>query len=331
MNKVLDMKSSVIIALLTITSIMVSGCSLSSKKEIVDTPRNVSDYKLIATNLVNVLGSLDSINRIDTTFQMVSPTTPIGKAVFKAVEDQGYGIQIVTGDLGDNFLRYKAEISQTESGLLEIYSLSVANTNIQRQYGIVDGKTQPTSPVTVRTDSIIDGELDDSLFDVLLERSVSSVVEINTSVPEVVVFNERKNNPFDTAVPLRNVREIEESNYQNTFEEYEDVARKNLTFGNDSLVLGSENKNILNDLVSNLNPDTDIVSVIGCSHGKTSFNNGNQLLAEGRAQRVTESLMFAGLDPDLIFDEACWDSEYFDEQAPRRGVMVTHKRLKNKG
>jgi len=315
--------------LLVLFTAVASGCSITGPKG--NGSKSNLNYSLIAENLVDVLASLESNNRINTTFQMVSPSTPIGKAVYKAVEDEGYGIQIVSGDIGDNFLRYKAEISQTESGLLEVYSLSVANTEIQRQYGIIDGKTSPTSPVTIRTDSAINGQLDDSLFGVLLERSISSVIEVNTAVPQVVVFNERKNNPFDTATPLKNVRDIEESNYQNTFEQYQDVVRLNLRFKNDSLVLGSSNKDRLNQLVNEINPGTDIVSVIGCSHGQTAFNNGNQLLAEGRAQRVTESLMFAGLDPNLIFDEACWDSEYFDEQAPRRGVMVTHKRLKSAG
>jgi len=327
------MKAIVNIFLLISAGAILSGCSFNLSKDLDSTnsPRNKPDYSLIAENLVNVLESVESINRIDTTFQMVEPTTPIGEAVFKAVEDKGYGIQIVAGDLGDNFLRYKAEISQTESGLREIYSLSVANTEVQRQYAVVDGTTRPTSPVTVRTNSVIDSDLDDSLFGVLLERSVSSVIEVNAVVPQVVKLNERKVNRLDTAKPLRNVREIEESNFSNTFADYNDVARKNLTFANDSLVLGSENKEILNQLANNINPETDIISVIGCSHGRSQFANGNQLLAEGRAQRVTESLMFAGLDPDLIFDEACWDSEYFDEQAPRRGVIVTHKRLKNQG
>lgn len=329
------MKSAAFILLLTILGVVMSGCATSSDtKEVTDSARDVPEYSLIAENLVNVLGSLDSIDRINTTFQMLMPTTPIGKAVFKAVEDQGYGIQIVEGDLGDNFLRYKAELSQTESGLLEVYSLSAANHSVQRQYAVIDGKTTPTSPITVRTDSVIESDLDDSLFGVLLDRAVSSVIEINTAVPEVVVFNEQDDGHGTQFAPVRtlsNFRNLEQSNYQSTFDEYVDVSQQILAFVNDSLILGIKNKNKLNALASQINPETDIISVIGCSHGRTQYENGNQLLAEGRAQRVTESLMFAGLDPELIFDEACWASEYWDEGAPRRGVVVTHKRLKDQG
>ena len=124
-----------------------------------------------------------------------------------------------------------------------------------------------------------------------------------------------------------NVRDLEQSNYARLFDAYYDIEQQTLFFPNDSLRLGSENKRKLSELADRINPDTDIVSVIGCSHGQSDIPNGNQVLAEGRTQRVTESLMIAGLDPELILDEACWASEYWDEMAPRRGVMITHKRL----
>lgn len=328
------MKPLSFVLIFTLIGAVISGCSTPKSKEALDSPREIPDYYLIAENLVNVLGSLNSISHFNTTFQMLSPTTPIGKAVFETVEDQGYGIQIVTGDLGNNFLRYKAELSQTENGLLEVYTLSVANHSVQRQYAVLDGRTVPTSAVTVRTDSVIESDLDDSLFGVLLERSVSSVIEINANIANVMVFNEIERSPTERdseLFVLANVRNLERSNFQSTFEKYENVSQQTLTFANDSLVLGNGNKNRLNQLVAQIQPETDIVSVIGCSHGSTQYENGNQLLAEGRAQRVTESLMFAGLNPDLIFDEACWAADYWDEKAPRRGVMVTHKRLKKNG
>ena len=124
-----------------------------------------------------------------------------------------------------------------------------------------------------------------------------------------------------------NVHDLQQSNYVEVFNDYYDVEQQTLFFPNDSLRLGNENKRKLNQLAGRVDPETDIVSVIGCSHGDSSIPNGNQILAEGRTQRVAESLMIAGLDPDLILDEACWASEYWDEMAPRRGVMITHKRL----
>ena len=77
-----------------------------------------------------------------------------------------------------------------------------------------------------------------------------------------------------------------------------------------SLRLSDRNKTIPNSLAGRFNPETDIILIIGCSYGNTTLENGNQLLAEGRAQRVTESLMFAGVDPDAIKDETCWTAGY---------------------
>lgn len=312
------------------------GCSLWPMKNI-ESEDDVPDYALIAENLVDVLGSLDAFDRIDTTFQMLEPSTLIGEAVFKVVDDRGYGIQIVSGDLGDNFLRYKGEISQTESGVLELYSLSVANTKVERQYRVVNGKTLPISPVTLSTDAILEDELDDSRFGERLDRSISSIVQIDTGVPEVIVHDEEQVATSTEVAPVvpvasdRNVYDIRRSNFASVFANYDNVSSQTLVFANDSLVLGEANKSALRQLAAQVNPDTDVVSVIGCSHGNTALANGNQLLAEGRAQRVTESLMVAGLDPDLILDEACWAAGYWDEEAPRRGVMVTHKRLANQG
>jgi len=314
--------------------VTLSGCVSSFSKQTDDGLRKTPDYSLIAENLVHALGSIDSISRINTTFQMLQPTTPIGDAVFNAVKNQGYGIQIVTGDLGNNFLRYKAELSQTESGLQEVYSLAVGDHSVSRQYTVDNGATVPISPVTIQTNGVVESPLDDSLFGLFLENSVSSVIEINTKVPDVVVYKEDNDSADGSQEPLlllKNVYSIQESNFKSIFANYDTVSQQTLIFSNDSLSLGLNNKIKLSNLAVEINPETDIVSVIGCSHGRSSYENGNQLLAEGRAQRVTESLMFSGVDPNLIFDEACWASNYWDEEAPRRGVMVTHKRLKNSG
>jgi len=121
---------------------------------------------------------------------MVPPTTPFGIAVFKTVEDRGYGIQLVTGDLGADFLRYKAEHSQTENGILKAYSLSVGDNSVERQYAVFDGLTAPISPLTLRSNEAVEFEIDDSLFSVALDPGVSSLIRIANGVPEVIVHDD---------------------------------------------------------------------------------------------------------------------------------------------
>lgn len=287
-----------------------------------------NDYALVSKNLVSVMAQLEHTKPLTTTFQMSIPSTPFGNAVFKEIEAQGYGIQLVSGDLGNTFLRYKAEISQSESGYKNSYSLDVSGTSIEREY-ITEGRhIMPSSAVTVKGTHADDLVLDDGLFEYPPDANISHVVIIEDETPEIIFYASSNTEPTiqTQASDLRNVFDMKQSNFKSVFAKYNDVEKQILVFGNDSLVLGPQNKNKIRSLSSRINPDTDIVSVIGCSHGRTSIENGNQILAEGRTQRVKESLLYSGVSAEIILDEACWASKYWDEEAPRRGVMVTHKR-----
>ena len=333
MNRTMKRASDALLMLCFVAA--ASACSVMQDKT--QTGDTDPDYALIVENLLDVLGSDERLHYTRTTFQIVEPKTPVGQALSDKLSEKGYGVQVVPGDVGDNFIRYKAEVSQTEQGAQELYSLAVRNIRVERQYTKVDGKTVPISPVTVTTDEPFEADLDDRLFGVEIDPEISQVLVVDSSAPELVVVNRTEvasdgsgfmNGPA-ISTPLRNVRDITESNFAALFEQYDDVSSMTLIFPNESLTLGERNNTILKSLAGEINPETDLISIIGCSHGRTNFQNGNQLLAEGRTQRVTESLMFAGVKPDLIMDEACWANEYWDERAPRRGVMVTHKRLKS--
>ena len=123
-------------------------------------------------------------------------------------------------------------------------------------------------------------------------------------------------------------RENLESNYVDVFTGYEDLEQSILVFPNDSLSLGDTNKLIIEQYVEMMDPATDILSVIGCSHGQTDINNGNSVLALGRAHRVKEALLFSGVEHDQVLDEGCWAPEAFDAM-PNRGVVLTLKRRVN--
>jgi len=108
---------------------------------------------------------------------------------------------------------------------------------------------------------------------------------------EVIANNQLRIEP---GIADGNVFEVGHSNYSSLFEGYYDIERQTLVFPNDSLRLGQANKEKLLELAERINPETDI--------------------------------------PDLILDEACWaHNKYWDEMAPRRGVMVTHKRKIEEG
>ena len=316
-----------------------SGCS--TLKPLVglqnDEPAQVAvddnGYELIAQNLVGFLAQLETTNPLQTTFQMVKPSTPFGEAVFREIEDRGYGIQLVSGDLGNTFLSYKAEQSQTESGFVNRYSINGKGVSLEREYMTIDNNVMPTSPISVRGSQIHGATPDDEIFEMTPESHISTALELDNGEPEVIVYASLNTGVVEKPKggEFKNVFELKHSNYSSLFASYNDLERHVLVFPNDSLTLGALNKKKISSLANKVDPNRDIVSVIGCSHGKTAIKNGNQILAEGRTNRVRESLMFAGIQADIIYDEACWASKYWDEEAPRRGVMVTHKRIIDKG
>ena len=89
--------------------------------------------------------------------------------------------------------------------------------------------------------------------------------------------------------------------------------------------IGNVNKDLITSYAKAMR-ETDVISVVGCSHGKTDLKNGNQVLALGRAHRVKEALILAGVMHHQILDEGCWASEDFDSVMPARGVLMTLKR-----
>ena len=91
------------------------------------------------------------------------------------------------------------------------------------------------------------------------------------------------------------------------------------------MIMGKTNKLLLRKLENRFNPSTDIISVIGCSHGKTALKNGNAYLATQRAERVKEELVLVGIESDKVLSEGCWASKHFDKM-PSRGVVVSHRR-----
>lgn len=127
--------------------------------------------------------------------------------------------------------------------------------------------------------------------------------------------------------PTMNFKELGRSNFADVLDELGIVRETILTFENDSIFLGETNKAKVRQIVSMFDPDSDIFSVIGCSHGKTNLTIGVEGLALGRASRVVEELVYEGVPETKILDEGCWAGEAYDERMPRRGVVLTLKRV----
>jgi hypothetical protein len=132
--------------------------------------------------------------------------------------------------------------------------------------------------------------------------------------------------PLVTLPKVENVFELGGSNFEDVLARYEVVGEQVLMFPNDSLRLGFTNKQLIQKMVKEFDSDSDVFSVVGCSMGPTNVSGGNAALALGRASRVVEALLFAGVEKDKILDEGCWASGNGLEELPKRGVVLTLNR-----
>lgn len=323
------------ILLVSFLTLGLAGCSTLGLKAPWDKePR--PDYDLIAENLVNSLAQFPHLNPLMATVQLAPPRSRFERQVEDELRDRGYKVERVSGAQGLNRVAPEIRQLKTDAGEQELYVLSVGQVSVERQYEVVADKTVPASKQIIRGSRERKITLDDEIFeiqnseysDVAFEEYEGPDIDDMLAAAKPAGALDWFNRDEESSVIKQNMYETMTSNYRTVFTGYEDVDQSILVFPNDSLRLGDVNKGIIERYVAEMDPETDVLSVIGCSHGETQISNGNSLLALGRANRVKEALLFSGLEHDKILEEGCWAPQLFDEVMPRRGVVLTLKRQK---
>ncbi len=331
--------------------LLVGACSSTGDNAEIPGLLDSRDEAAIAENLVLTIAQVPSLSPLINTVQMSPPVTSFGKRVASLLADNGYGIQTVDGDTGEFFVRYREEEIRSELGLETSFVVAIGDVSVARSFDLSESNNPvPISPLFVAGAPEFDIVLNDEVFE-NVSSEVSYALFDDVSSPQVFDFDTQTTQAItsdddvititgvanNNATPAgtqalspesiirRNVYDIVESNFADIFVDYDDVKSEVLVFGNDSMRLGDNNKRIVQQYVELFNPETDLVSIIGCSHGNTAVRNGNAVLAVGRANRVKEAFLFAGLDDEKVLEEGCWAGEYH-ERMPRRGVLLTLKR-----
>jgi len=304
---------------------------------------------LIARDLVGVLSQIDIIAPSQTTLYASRTADRVGEKMVKALQAAGYKLRLAQAEQEPR-LGYNIQKDEDASYMVVI---SAGPVKVKRNYAIdeVSQTVQPASSIYVLGASSNNIQLNDSIF-ANQQAVVASKPAVKPTTSELPA--EDTQIALATAVPARakiikqpllpkvktnialdsslkpakklNMYETRRSNFDELLGQFDTVRREILVFANDSLVMGEDNKQIAHDIAKRFDADTDVVSVIGCSHGKSALDNGNEKLANGRADRVREEFLVAGLNAELVLHEACWANVHFDEMMPRRGVVVTHKR-----
>lgn len=313
-----------------------SGCNVLGLKAPWD-DSTMPDYPLISDNLVNTVAQIKHLNPLMATVQISKPKTTFDKHIQNELAQRGYKLEPLGRGEGTNAVRSSFREMVDENGVTkDLYVLAIGKVSVERAFETVAGKTVPVSELVVRGSDERTFALNDEIFEVP-DSPFSKVAYEDYQGPQIEDVLKPDASARETGFWLppeknavkRNIYETMTSNYSDVFTGYEDVERSVLVFPNDSLRLGDANKNIIEKYIEQMNPDTDVLSVIGCSHGATNINNGNSLLALGRANRVKEALLFSGIEHDQVLEEGCWAPQTFDEVMPRRGVVLTLKRRKD--
>lgn len=261
----------------------------------------------------------------------------------KLFGNQGFGIQRVSADQGANYVSYTREAINPEAPKEISFSVSVGAVSVARDYRIVSKKmVAPLSvyrlsgtraPVTV-TDvasnrkQVSDPALAQAQYVASLGLDEQAPV-ISLITPELVeqVAAKSINGPSlqalnSSKIEVNNLFYGADSTFSSLLDEYEKVHKQVIIFGNDSMMLGGNNKSLIDHFVENELQQGDVVSLIGCSNGPTALEIGNEGLALGRAKRVTEALLARGVARENVLDEGCWAPVNAEDRFPNRGVVL---------
>jgi len=321
-----------------------------------DVTGDFSRSRLIAADFAATLAQIPETDPAGTVLHTATPASRFGELLLSSLQGAGFDIRL-GDDSSSMWLSYTAEQdAQPTIDNSPVYTFIVAAgaVKLKRSYEVDEFGVRPAGNMFVQGASAADLVSNDSIFDNARPKSESEAIakvdavesESNSLADESLVKKRiqlaatpaqepvqakpgmmQELSVADAANPGPNMYDTRQSKFQDVFENYEVIESSVLVFADDSLVLGNDNKNSIATIAAQFNPQTDVMSVIGCSHGSTKIENGNAYLANNRAIRVKNEFVMVGLNQSKVYQEGCWASEHFADM-PTRGVLVQHRRVR---
>jgi len=286
----------------------------------------------------------------NTTLQMSkSDDDPLLSHFIQEFANSGYGIQRVSADQGSNFFSFTRTEEDSDDGQPLIrFDSSIGAVDMGRDYFVPDDKTVvPASPVRLSGTRIavnVPDESDDTfkalnpansravyVASMNLAEQAPPLISLITDevVDQVATQSTQSTQPAaslqglnSSRVEINNLFYADQSNFSSILDDYQQIERQIVVFGNDSMVLGNTNKLLIEQFVQQRVNTDDLISLVGCSNGPTVLDIGNEGLALGRAERVTQALLSQGIGRDRILDEGCWAPVSAGDKFPSRGVVL---------
>lgn len=350
--------------MLCVAAVMLAGCASSLLKHgAVNGPDSLIAQDMV--NVLVQVEQLSTDSTVLHLSPSVFGVEGFPVALRSALEQAGYAIRTAGYVAGEKEVSYtRNDRTDPRLGPVRTVTVTVGEVSVRRSYAASDSTgVQPVSAMQVKGVDAGSLRLAEDIFqdDTTASFNARSNDAPKASVPvqsapiarapaarqqhsadssaallDIVapsMANRARSKPVDfgnigrlSSRAAENFHDLGESNFADLFDGLAIVNEAILTFENDSVRLGANNKAVVRRFVSGFNPHTDVLSVIGCSNGPTRLAMGQEGLALGRAERVREELLYAGVPQNNILEEGCWAAESFDQRMPRRGVVLTLKR-----
>lgn len=342
------------LALLCVAALLFSGgCAAAARLPVIaaampgsGAEEDGADAVLVATDLVSVLMQTRELPPWSTTVQLGPERGAFGRALVDAFRGGGYGVQRVSIDQGQRFVRHERGRIESEAGATIRYALGVGSLRVARDYRRVDGKLFPASVVRLEGATPTRVIVND---DVYRQRGGETVF------PSGVVFlgedgEELARREREVRVTAGSARAAGErigaerflvqaraaiflgdrlDASETVLEERSLVPFKQLVLRfpePDSLALGADNKRALARLRAYFDERVDRFSLTGCSHGRSLLWDGTESDSLARSQRVKEELMIAGVPSARVREEGCFATRYADRLPPQAVVVTLERR-----
>lgn len=299
-------------------------------------------YRTIAADVVSAAKQI--FPPISSTLQFPRDTDPVTEYFSQQFAAEGYGIQRVSADQGANLFSYNGREADIDGKTLISVETTIGVVQIGRDYTIPRTNTvSPASPFRLSGTRIPIDVADTTNSRFVVSNPEFTAVEYVASLdlegqaPPVIslitddlVSRVAASNAQSVSVQALNSNRMEvtnlfyadQSNFSSILDNFDRVERQVVVFGNDSMVLGNTNKALIEQFVKERFKDNDLVSLVGCSNGPTALEIGNEGLALGRAERVTQELLARGVARDRVLAEGCWAPVSVGDKFPSRGVVL---------
>jgi len=316
----------------------VVGASAEAIKQ--STTEELRQLQLISSNLVSALVQIPEMQPAVITLQVSQAQSAFGNTLLLALENAGFGMQLVSADQGKNYVSYGKRFSETDAGPITDYEIAIGKISVRREYITTDTGVFPSSLMAVSgTLQATDIVLNDAVFreqggegeafisgiqaeDDLNARPVISEVNVNDydTTPEAkrtsqtAIFDEAKKRFFENESKRSAV----------DYSAYQRSRRAILIFNNnETLMMGPGNKQAVRLMVREFLPG-DLFVVTAC----TDIDGENEQ-ARLRGVRVQQEFASHAVPVDAVALAECVRASYrHQSDTSEVPVEVVHYRIK---